>query len=309
MLDWNEFFWGTLELTNPTYPYSTVQYWPDWFRDSLTSMHVLRNAEPANHVWCPDCCHSHLEPVIPLADPDGTMRFYISCPEQLRVELTPEDRMQWTIDAGAVATQLATAMGLTGHCKCLVSSRLWRLGRVDWQGHSRDVLFARGLTWKNRRRTIQCICHATRPIVFVSRRLPSRKIWPGRIPPVIALSQVAIVGDGRLELDRDAIFSAVREVDDAAARPPETLSVQQLKVIVRQQVNAEEKSALFDDACIAAYRSEGSYRKAALLLSQEMGRPVSKDQIAQAMKRNGGLVAVLRSGPRSEAKTVRGKSG
>ena len=130
---------------------------------------------------------------------------------------TGRDGPGWTIDTDAVADSLGSALGLRGRCKSLLTSQLWRLGRTTWQGQSRDVLFARGLAGKQRRRIAQHISRTTRPVVFVGSRLPSPRIWPGRIPPVIALSQVATVCDSQLELDRDAIFAAIREADAAAS--------------------------------------------------------------------------------------------
>ncbi len=309
MLNYDEIPWNAMDRHNPIYSDASVRAWPAPLRESLLTLKILREAELSTHVKCPSCRHRHEEPVIAFPRENGKTQFFIYCPEELRVELSPSDLRQWTIDMGQMAHHLAASLGVSGRCTPLESSRLWRLGRIVWQGASRDVLLARGLTWDDGTSVARQIVRTTRPIVFVGARIPAPDIWPGRIPPVVALSQVATVGGSQLELDRDAVVAMVREADDAAARPPEILTVQQLKVIVRQQVNAEEKSALFDDACLAAYRSEGSYRKAALLLSQELGRAVSKDQIAQAMKRRGGLAAVLRSGPQSEAKSVRGKSG
>lgn len=67
----------------------------------------------------------------------------------------------------------------------------------------------------------------------------------------------------------------------------------QLKLMIRQQVKAEAKTGLTDDIFVAAYRQHGSVRKAAAFLSQQTGRHVSKDQVHCALKRSGGIQAVL----------------
>jgi hypothetical protein len=302
MRDWTEFIWGALEYPHPTYPDCDVRAWPDPLRAALVAMNILRAAEPAKYVRCPDCIHRHVEPVIPLPGHDGKTRFFIACPEQLRVELTPADLKQWTLDAGELARHLASAMRLSGRCKCLVPSRLWRLGRIAWRGASRDVLLARQLAWKGGRRLAQHIARTIRPIVFVSRRRPSSKIWSGRVPPVIALSDVATFGAGDLELDHDAILAAVSQADDAAeAERTVTISLQQLRDSVLQEVRADQSSALTDDIFVAAYVSEGSYRKAAKKLSEELGRTISKERIEQAVRRHGlGKPLAGRQSSRSE---------
>lgn len=297
MIGIDEFLWNAIDRSTATYSESWVRTWPSAFRDSLVALKILIPAELAEYVTCPACRHRHEEPVLALPGENGKKRFFIYCPEELRVELAPSDLQQWTLDVDAVARLLAESLGLSGRCKPLEPGRLWRLGRVSWQGVLRDVLFARGLCRKSGRMLARKIGHTTRSIVFVSRRLPPPDIWRGRTPSLVRLSEMVTVGDKQLLLDREAIFARIREVDEAlGGQQTAAVSVQQLKVMVRQQVNAEEKIALSDDACVAAYRSEGSCRKAAELLSREFGREVSKDRIARALKRRGGPTAVLQAG-------------
>lgn len=286
MVDSNEFLWDALELTDPTYPDVKVRYWPAAFREALTALNLLRPAEAARYVICPSCHRGHLERVIALPGHDGQVRFFIPCPDALRVELSPSDRAQWAIDVDAMASNLAAALGLAGRCKCLVPSRLWRLGRTAWQGQSRDVLFARGLTWKDGRRMARHIARTTRPVVFVSSRLPSRRIWPGRIPPLVVLSQVATLGDHQLELDRDAVFTVIREADEnAETNQTVELAMDQFRESILQDLRAEQSADPIDDIYVAAYLAEGSYRKAAQRLSEELGRPITKDRVERAVQR------------------------
>ncbi len=67
----------------------------------------------------------------------------------------------------------------------------------------------------------------------------------------------------------------------------------QLKLMIRQQVKAEAKTGLTDDIFVAAYRQHSSVRKAAVFLSHQTGRNVSKDRVHRALKRSGGIQAVL----------------
>lgn len=68
---------------------------------------------------------------------------------------------------------------------------------------------------------------------------------------------------------------------------------EQLKLMIRRQLKAEKKTSLTDDIFVAAYRQHGSVRKAAAFLSEQTGRSVSKDQVYRALKRSGGIQAVL----------------
>lgn len=110
---------------------------------------------------------------------------------------------------------------------------------------------------------------------------------------MLALSQVATLGDGGLDVDRLELVAAIQ---DAEVRQTDQLAVvteEQLKLMIRQQVKAEGKTSLTDDAFLQAYRHCGSVREAAAFLSRETGQEVSKDQVQRALKRAGGAVAVL----------------
>jgi len=65
------------------------------------------------------------------------------------------------------------------------------------------------------------------------------------------------------------------------------------KKVVRRQVKAEIKTLLTDDVCVAAYKQHNSYRKAADALTEETGRPISKDKIRRAVERHGGIAAIM----------------
>jgi hypothetical protein len=60
--------------------------------------------------------------------------------------------------------------------------------------------------------------------------------------------------------------------------------MEQLKLVIRQQVKAEEKTSLSDDIFVAAYCQHGSIRQAAAFLSQQTGQDVSKDQVHRALQ-------------------------
>lgn len=262
--------------------------------DRIPVRQFFRQAENASVVSCPSCQDGHSEEVVLWRNPDGSCRPVIPCPESLYVEIRPEQLRQWTIDFDALASAVATALALGGERTVLVPGRLWRLGRTKWAGVKRDVVFACGLTGPDTANIVGPIGQATRPIVFVGTRVPAPGIWPGRVPPVLALAQFSTLRDGRLEMDHEAICSAITEAESAAASRTSVFTVEQLKDVVRQQLKAEDRNHPPDEVFAEAYRREGSLRKAAKLLSQQTGREITKDQVQFAVRRLGGPTAVVR---------------
>jgi hypothetical protein len=97
----------------------------------------------------------------------------------------------------------------------------------------------------------------------------------------------------RAEVYCDACLVLSDLIGPETASGVSAVSEGQVKLMIRQQVKAEAKTALIDDVFVAAYRQHGSLRKAAAFLSQQTDRVVSKDQVHRAVKRSGGAQAVL----------------
>jgi hypothetical protein len=132
-----------------------------------------------------------------------------------------------------------------------------------------------------------------RPIVFVAQTKPAEGLWRGRVPPLLALSQIATLGDTGIDVDAIELATAIQDADSRAAAPGEmTVSLEQLKLMIRQQLKAESKTTLTDDILVAAYRQHSSVRDAAVFLSEHTGQEVSKDKVNRAVQRAGGVEAV-----------------
>jgi hypothetical protein len=159
------------------------------------------------------------------------------------------------------------------------------LGKTPWQGANREVLFARGLAWPDARAVARRIGPNGRPIVLVAERVPEFAVWPGRPPAVVALSQITTLGEEGLEIDAADLAVWVNEADQRVASMlavPVTAAEQ--KLAIRQQVKAQMKLRVDDETLIGAYKQCGSFRKAAKLLTDRLGRPVSKDQVRRAVQ-------------------------
>lgn len=129
--------------------------------------------------------------------------------------------------------------------------------------------------------------------MLVPHLTPDARVWPRHVPAVIALSNIATVETVRLLIDGVALMEAVAEADALAeSRSLLPVDPEIKKQVVRQQVKAENESRRFDDVLVQAYRREGSYRGAATWLTNELERPISKDQVFRAVKRAGGTDSV-----------------
>ena len=294
MTDPLDVLWPFVDWPEACVPAWGLAAWPPKTHQRLLDAGLLCQASDAEYVLCPEC-REHYEEVIARRQQDE-MRYFVPCPQVLRAEVPPRWREQWTVHLEGIAAALATTLGLSGRHKELVASRLWRLGRTDWHGASRDVMFARGLCWPEARDVRAGIVRGRKAIVFVAQQAPPYDFWLRRKPPVIPLSEFTSLGDDQVEIEALAVATAIRDADEAA--PVDglvTVTEEQLKLMIRQQVKAESKTELTDDILVAAYRHSGAYRSAAEFLSAQTGQDVSKDAVSRAVQRAGGLLAVLNS--------------
>lgn len=296
MTDPLESLWTSLEAETPVFTVGDLRRWPAGTADRLIGLELLRPATSATHVACPACDDGHVEEVISRPGDDGKVRFFIRCPEALRVEVPEELLRQWTVGFDVLAAALVGVLALKGYPKTLVPGRLWRLGKTPWQGANREVLLARGLGWPD---ASTVTCHVGpngRPVVLVPEQAPTDAVWSGRPPAVIVLGQVAALGEDGLEVDTADLAARINEADQRIATVmaiPVTAAEQ--KHTIRQQVKAEMKAQLEDDVLVAAYLESGSCRGAAAALTKRLDKPITKDKVYRAVLRAGGVDAVGRT--------------
>lgn len=294
MTDPLHWIWPLLEFQHPIVTNAAVATWPPAARQKLVDLKFLTQAENANRVLYPEC-GQHEEEVVVAQGPSDLPRYFVPCPEVMRAYVSADDLRQWAVQASAIAEALATTLGLSGRCTELAPDRLWRLGRTNWQGASRDLMFARGLQWDDAATVRAEIVRGRKPIVFVPRCLPPDGFWRRSVPPVLVLSQFTSFRD-EIEVEAFAVATAIRDAEAAGATQGlVTVTEEQLKMIIRQQIKAEHKSELTDTVLVAAYRHCGTYRAAAEYLTKQIGRLVSKDAVFRAVERAGGTLAVLNS--------------
>jgi len=275
--------------------------WPAESLDAFERMGLLRPCSGGLTATCPNCRDRHVEPVEFRDVPDGRRRLFIRCPEDLRVEVTPETCRGWEIDPEGVARAIAAGLALRGSPRAIVSGRLWLLGRIPWEGKTREVLLARRLGDDDAGTIAAHVGPGGRAIVLVPHHVPDDRVWPGRTPGVVALSRAATVDDGGVVIDGVALAEIVVEADRLAEAAGIVAIDKAGKKLVRQQVKAEIKSLLTEDALVAAYKEHGSFRKAADALTEQTGERVTKDKVKRAVDRHGGTDAVA---PKEDSASV-----
>ena len=301
---------ATADHINRVFDLSEIAAWPPGAFEDFKRLGLLREAAGGLKAPCPNCPDGHVEPVEIRTGSDGCKRCFIHCPEALRVEVSPEMCRGWEIDPGGLASAAGAAMTLKGSPKAVVPGRLWRLGRIPWEGKTREVVFARRLGDADAATIVAHIGPGGRSIVLVPHQTPNDGIWRGRTPAVVALSRIATFEHGQLVIDGVALMESVAEADALAeSRSVLPIDPELKKQVIRQQVKAEIKGHLEDDVLIAARLTYGSTRKAATALTTELGRPISKDQIQRAIRRAGGLKALMElADSPSAARTVASRS-
>jgi len=268
--------------------------WPPAASADLTRLGFLRAAASTDHAACPNCPDRHVEEILCRVGPDGVTRYYIPCPETLRVEIAADDLRRWLIDADALAHALAAAVSPGGRCTQRIPLRLWRLGALPWQGVNRDVLLARGLGWPDAADVVRQIGANGRAIVFVPGPAPPIHAWPELPPTIVPLLTTVRLQAGTITVALADIYALVRDTDAAnQERRPVALSRKQQQREFQKAAGDVLKSKLGDDAFVQAYREHGSFRKAAAALSKP-GLKVSKDAVQRAVERAGGARAVKR---------------
>jgi hypothetical protein len=290
-----DFLWPLVDFPQPIVTAATVESWPGDVHQQLLAHGLLVQADNADRVLCPEC-RDHEEEVVVRTSADGRPRFFIACPRQLRVEISPTALRRWQVAPLSVASTLAKTLKLTGRCTELLAGRLWRMGRSAWKDSTRDMFFARGLNWDDATVVRALIVQGRNPIVFVAMSAPPEEFWQRRPKPVLALSRLATLVDHGIEVERLEIVAAVQAIDLAATQGEAVaLTSDDLSLRIRRQIKAERQTELTDDVFIAAYQQYQSLREAAAYLSAATGQPISKDKVSRALNRAGGVTEVLNS--------------
>ncbi len=276
----------TADAPAALFDHTEVSCWPKGALDDLLKSHLVRPVQTGLTAPCPHCDDRHVETVtvVEPADDAERPRYFILCPESLKVEVTEEMCRGWTVDLDGLATVLASALAVSAP-KPVVPGRFWRLGRMPWRDTTREVVFAVRLADDDAEALMRHVGSGGRAVLFVPHRVPDPSRWPGRVPTVIPMHAVAAMTDDNVVLDPEAVLEAINEADRLAVAAGGVSLDERGKKLVRGQVKAELKSNLTDDILVAAYQQHGSLDKAAAALSQQTETEISRDKVWRAVQR------------------------
>lgn len=276
------------------FDHAEVSRWPKGALDDLLRSHLVRPAQTGLTAPCPHCDDVHVETVTVVEPADDTEkpRYFICCPESLKVEIDEAMCRGWAVDLDGLGAALASALAVSTP-KPVMPGRFWRLGRMQLRDTTREVVFAVRLAEDDAAALMRHVGTGGRAVVFVPHQLPDRSRWPGRAPAVISLHDVAAMVDDNVVLDPQAVIEAIDIADKGAeARgevPEEKLTAKRLERGVRKVI----ENMVSDDALVQAYVTHGSYRKAADALVRE-GQITDRWAVERAVKAKGGPKAVRR---------------
>jgi hypothetical protein len=200
-----------LDSPTPLYHNHAFEWWPEGKREQFQRLGYLIPAGESSHVRCPEC-RDHVEEVIASESPRGT-RFFITCPEHIRVQVTHDDRRVWTPDFGCVAKGIASALRLRGAVRPLRDDRVWCCGRIDWHGREREVVFASGLDKREESLVLPGLNKLLHPIVLVPDEVPEPERWGREPPTVVALARFVDMDAHGLVVDRCALKAMILQAE------------------------------------------------------------------------------------------------
>ncbi len=195
--------------------------WHEGIAEELSALGILKEVATAFHVVCDACAEGHIEPVDRVEYPDGTVRFFIRCPENGRVEVPSARLRQWGLDFDCLAVLLNEAMGGTGTPDCLSPDRLWRIGKARVRGRSREIYLARGLLWPDAVDVVKQARIRRDSVVFVLGGLPEDALCGATPPHRMEFGHVVSVGSAGLCVDLDHIEAQVELAEEVEKKKPQ----------------------------------------------------------------------------------------
>lgn len=210
-----DILWRSADVPNPVLTPEDLAVVPPEVMARLTALGILREAASATHVICDNCFERHVEEVVMIKYPDGQTRFFIPCPESLRVEVPRERLRQWMVSYVPLLAALMEALGAPGTPEEVVAGRVWNLGRAPLAGKSKTLWAARGLAWQDAAQIAAALPEGRSPILFFLGQAPEAGLVNIPHESIIELRTMVQMKD-QLIVDREAIESQVTDV----AAPP-----------------------------------------------------------------------------------------
>ena len=223
-------FWSRADLEDPAFTRDELSRIPAASRHVLASQSLLRQAANLQVIECDACGEGHVEEVEILVEPAGSKpRAYIACPDAGRVSVPIERLQQWSVDLDAISRSVGEALNLRERIISITPNRVWLLGTVQLDHHSRDVFIVRGVNWPDNRQILESctrLASSPAPLILCLNRFPNDAEWQNGNRVVFSLGEVAWLG-GQQPILADRIAAVLGEhtgprgVDPLPPTPPE----------------------------------------------------------------------------------------
>jgi hypothetical protein len=207
-------FWIRADLEDSAFNGDEVRRLAATTRRLLESHSLIRQSENLHVIECDACGDGHVEEVELLVEPAGAKpRAYITCPEAGRVSVDMQRLQQWSVDLDAVARTVSAALDLRERILSIAPGRVWLLGTMQVDQHTRDIFLVRGIGWPDSRQVLESatrLANSQGPLVLCLNRFPNDPEWQDRNRIVFSLAETSWLGSQPPAL-ADRIAAVLRE--------------------------------------------------------------------------------------------------
>jgi hypothetical protein len=207
-------FWIRADLEDPAFSGDELRRLAATTRRLLESHSFIRQSESLHAVECDACGEGHVEEVELLVEPAGSRpRAYITCPEAGRAAVDMQRLQQWSVDLDAVARGVAAALALRDRIFSIAPGRVWLLGTMHIDQHTRDIFLVRGIAWPDSRQILDStsrLANSPCPLILCLNRFPNDAEWQDRNRVVFSLAETPWLGSPQPALS-DRIGAVLRE--------------------------------------------------------------------------------------------------
>ena len=179
--------------------------------EQLQQLGLLRQAEPARSVPCPECDGSRNLSVEFIKDnTTGRMHGFIACPECGTSEIDPRKLERWRIDPvallRAVLTKLTPAPREPAE---VIPGQLWNAGKVHLLGQLREIFFIAGYRTATGSSVVDFLRTRTKCIVLMPSEIGVARWGAASNNLVLGIEAFATLEATGIELDLQLIATRV----------------------------------------------------------------------------------------------------
>lgn len=187
-------------------------------KDAFTIVHaggLVRTTTAAGSVDCPDC--SRRCPIEYIADASGEQRCYIHCRDCGLAQVPATLLQRWEIDTPAMLAAIFADANLA--IEPQAPPHLWRVGKANWAGRSRQILFARSFRYGRCNSAVDILRRHQKAVVFSPTNAGATRWHQAAGSLVVPLDAVVSVDGVGLVLDIDDIEGRITDAGMGSESP------------------------------------------------------------------------------------------